>query len=150
MYLLDTDVFSITSPVNGLSAREAEDWRGWVRDNETALYFSVVTILEVRFGLEKASAKGATRKANQLRRWLSAAETIHRSRIVPVTIEIAHTAGEMLHRAIARGMAPSTEDSIVAATAAVMRFKVLSRNARDMEALGADWHDPLGLLPPTP
>jgi toxin FitB len=148
MYVLDTDVLSMTSPISGFSSAKVDAWRLWVRRNEQGLYFSVATILEVRFGIEKCSAKGATKKAERLRRWLTAAETTHRGRIIPATIEIAHKAGELLHRAIAAGMMPSSEDAIVAATADVKGFQVLSRNADHMNALQANWFDPLESIPP--
>jgi toxin FitB len=147
MYVLDTDVFSLTSPTSGLVAPEAEAWRRWVRRNENALYFSVATIMEVRFG-EKSVAKGATEKEARLRLWLAAAETVHRGHILPVTIEIAHRAGELLYRAVAAGMAPSAEDAIIAATASVNGFTVLSRNVRDMKALYANWSNPLEVILP--
>ena len=54
MYLLDTDVLSITNPASGLSEPQAQAWRDWVRRNERVLYFSTVTIMEVRFGVERA------------------------------------------------------------------------------------------------
>jgi predicted nucleic acid-binding protein len=148
MYVLDTDVFSLTSPTSGFVAPEAEAWRRWVRRNEGALYFSVATIMEVRFGIEKSMAKGATKKAARLRLWLNVAETVHRNRIIPVTIEIAHRAGELLYRAVAAGMASSPEDAIIAATADVNGFTVLSRNAGDMKALYANWSNPLKAIPP--
>ncbi len=148
MYILDTDVFSITSPTSGFGAPAAEAWRLWVERNQERLYFSVVTIMEVRFGVEKSAAKGATKKAEHLRKWLAAAETVHRNRIIPVTIEIAHRAGELLYGAVAAGMAPSAEDAIIAATADVKGFTVLSRNAKDMTALKANWSNPLDAPPP--
>jgi PIN domain nuclease of toxin-antitoxin system len=74
----------------------ADAWRLWVERNENGLYLSAVTIFEVRFGIEKCLAKGATKQAERLQRWLTAAETTHRARIIPVTIEIAHKAGELL------------------------------------------------------
>ena len=148
MYVLDTDVFSITSPTSGFSAPEAEAWRLWVKRNQDGMYFSVVTIIEVRFGIEKSGAKGATKKAERLRKWLAAAETVHRNRIIPVTIEIAHKAGELLYGAVVAGIMPSAEDAIIAATADVKGFTVLSRNAKDMAALKANWSNPLDVAPP--
>jgi predicted nucleic acid-binding protein len=136
-------IFADESDVGARRAR-AEAWRRWVRRNEHALYFSVATIMEVRFGIEKFSAKGATKKAARLRLWLAAAETVHRGHILPVTIEIAHRAGELLYRAVAVGMAPSAEDAIIAATASVNG----SRNVRDMKALYANWSNPLKVIPP--
>lgn len=148
MYVLDTDVFSMTNPASGLKTAEVEAWRQWVRRNESGLFFSVVTIMEVRFGIEKSIAKGATKKAERLQRWLTAAETTHRGRIIPVTIEIAHKAGELLYGAVASGAMPSSEDAMVAATAYVRRFRVLSRNGKHMKALQATWFDPIEMPPP--
>ena len=51
MYILDTDVLSIANPASGLSEPQAQAWRDWVRRNEGVLYFSTVTIMEVRFGI---------------------------------------------------------------------------------------------------
>lgn len=145
MYVLDTDVFSVTSPTSGLSGAEADAWRAWVEANQELLCFSVVTIMEVRFGIEKSLAKGATKKAELLQKWLAAAETGHRDRIIPVTIDIAHLAGELLYRATQAGNAPSSEDALIAATAQLRGYCVLSRNAKDMRALQVDWRDPLAL-----
>lgn len=148
MYLLDTDVFSITSPTNGLDAAAAGAWRQWVRENESALFFSAVTVMEVRFGIEKLMAGGATRKAAVLRQWLASAQTLHRNRIIPVSTEIAHKAGELLYGAIASGFNPSSEDAFIAATAHVEGYTLLSRNSKDMGALKATLVNPLEGLPP--
>lgn len=148
MYLVDTDVFSMTNPSSKFTGDAVEAWRSWAQRNENGLYFSVVTIMEISFGIEKCSSAGATRKAEGLRRWLIAAEMIHRDRILPVTVEIARTAGAMLHEAVKAGYAPSSEDAVIAATARVEGFRILSRNGKDMKALGADWLDPLATTPP--
>ncbi len=148
MYVLDTDVFSITSPTSRFAGTKADAWRLWVRHNQDALYFSAVTIMEVRFGIQKALAKGATNKAAQLGRWIAAAETVHRGHIIPVTIEIADRAGKLLYEAVAAGTMPSSEDAIVAATAVVNGFRVLSKNGKHMAALKADWFDPVETIPP--
>lgn len=46
------------------------------------------------------------------------------------------------------GIMPSAEDAIIAATADVKGFTVLSRNAKDMAALKANWSNPLDVAPP--
>ena len=147
MYLLDTDVLSITSPASRFQTDEVDRWRDWVRKNEHGLYFSVTTIMEVRFGVEQCVAKGATKKAELLRKWLAAVETIHHGRIIPITIEIAHKAGEMLYQAVGSGAQPSAEDAQIAATAAVKGYKLLSRNEKHMMAMKADFSNPLTVLP---
>ena len=148
MYVLDTDVLSLTNASTGFGVVEVERWRQWVKENERGLYLSVITLMEVRYGIEKCRAKGATSKAEKLSKWLAAAETLHRGRILSVSIEIAHQAGKLLYRAIASGMAPSSEDALIAATAEVKGFTVLTRNAKDMSALTANWLNPLEALPP--
>ena len=148
MYILDTDVLSISNPASGFSTPQADAWRDWVRRNEGALYLSAVTIMEVRFGVENARAKGASQKAERLGRWLIAAETAHRDRIIPMTSEIAHKAGELLAHAVAAGAAPGSEDALIAASAEVLGFTVLSRNARHMHALTDRWLNPIDGLPP--
>src|ERR1700683_1724052 len=119
MYVLDTDVLSLTNAATGYDAMAVAAWRTWVKNNEHSLFLSVVTLMEVRFGIEKCRAQGATKKAATLSRWLAWAETLHLSAIIPVSVEIAHKAGELLWRAVAAGAAPSSEDALVAATAAV-------------------------------
>jgi toxin FitB len=147
MFILDTDVLSITSPTSGMTGDQASAWRTWVQDNVDLLHFSAITVMEVKFGIVKLAAKGASNKATQLKRWLLAAETVYQPRIVPIGIDIARKAGELLYGAVGRGHSPSTEDAIVAATADVLGYTVLSRNARHMAALSVRWLDPLQSLP---
>jgi predicted nucleic acid-binding protein len=147
VYLLDTDALSLTNAATGYEAEAVVAWRAWVVAHQDALFLSVVSLMEVRFGVEKSFAKGATRKSAALRKWLAAAEAAHRDRVLPVTAEIAHRAGALLWGAVASGVKPSAEDALVAATAAVAGLTVLSRNGRHMTALRAVWIDPLGLPP---
>jgi len=111
------------------------------------LYLSVITIMEIRFGIERLEAKGAVKKADLLRRWLSAAEIVYRSHVIPVAVEIAHRAGELLSQAVTDGARPTTEDALIAATADVKHLRLLSRNGKDMKALRVAWSDPLSSLP---
>jgi len=148
MYVVDTDVLSSTNPGLGVSNAEVETWRRWVRENQHGLYISVVTVMEVRFGIEKCRAKGATAKADRLRKWLVSAETLLGGRIVPVSLEIAHKAGDLLCKAASAGTMPSAEDAIVAATAEVNGFTVLSRNVKHMKAMTDHLINPLAAVPP--
>lgn len=147
MYLLDTDVLSLTSPTSALDTGEVQRWRDWVGSNQEALYFSVITLMEVRFGLEKLQAKGATAKCGRLKKWLLLTETIYRHRTIPVSSEIAHLAGAFLHNAARKGMAPGAEDALIAATAQVADLRLVSRYNKHMAALGVDCLDPLRALP---
>jgi predicted nucleic acid-binding protein len=147
VYLLDTDVLSLTSPRRRLPDETLERWHAFVRDNMGDLHLSAVSLMEVRYGVEAQRARGATRQAAELEKWLLIAETIYAERLLPVSSTVAHRAGSMLARASAAGFAPGAEDALIAATAVEHGLQILSRNRRDMEALGADCLDPLANLP---
>ena len=144
MFLLDTDALSLTNTATGNETEAVMVWRHWVVTNQDALYLSVVTLMEVRFGIEKCLSKGATRKAAALGKWLAAAEAAYRGCILSVTAEMAHRAGALLWSAVASGIAPSSEDALLAATADVRGFAIISGNVRHMAALKARCFDPLG------
>lgn len=147
MFLLDTDALSISGAESGYLGPEVDIWRSWVHGNSDKLFLSSVTIMEIRYGIEKAKAKGATAKAARLGLWLVAFQANYGFRILPVSVAIADKAGEILCKTIHSGFSPGTEDAIIAATSIVHGFRLLSRNGRHMKLLGADWIDPLGPLP---
>ena len=147
MFVVDTDVLSLTSPASKLDTDAVARWRDWVRKNRQDIFLSSITIMEVRFGIEKLRARGAEARASALRHWLLAAETVHAHRIVPVSTEIAHAAGGLLHKAFRNGGKPSSEDALIAATADKLGFRLLSRNAKHMRLFGVDFTDPLSNLP---
>jgi predicted nucleic acid-binding protein len=124
-----------------------EGWRDWVRTNDARLHISAITLMEIRFGVENLRAKGAVAKAAVLSKWLLITETLYRDRIIWISPEIAHKAGEMLSAAANVGMRPGSEDALIAASAAVNGMRLVSRNLRHMKALGAVCLDPLGELP---
>ena len=147
MFVVDTDVLSLTSPASKLDTEAVARWREWVRRNRQDIFLSSITIMEVRFGIENLRARGAEARAMALRQWLLAAETVHAHRVVPVSTEIAHAAGALLHRAFRNGGKPESEDALIAATAASLGFRLLSRNAKHMGLFGVDFIDPLSNLP---
>lgn len=144
-YLLDTDALSFTSPVSRLAGHQADAWRNWVRLNQDSLFISAITIMEIRFGLERLRGKGATRKSADLAKWLLITETIYRERIVWVSPEIAGRAGELLARAERSGVMPGAEDALVAASAELAGCCLMTRNERHMAAFGVEWMNPLRL-----
>lgn len=145
MYLLDTDVLSLTSPLSRLEGEGVENWRNWVAANSASLHFSTITLLEIRFGIEKLLSRGAAQRAEKLQRWIAIIQGVHQSRLMPVSGEIADRAGVLLFKAHSDGHSPSSEDAIVAATAELLKFRLLSRNVKHMRALGVDCLDPLKL-----
>ena len=145
MYLLDTDALSLTSARRRHPDDALERWRDFARSNNDVLHLSVVSLMEVRFGIEIQRMRDATRQAMELEKWLLIAETIYAGRLIPVSTAIAHRAGRMLAQASAAGHSPGAEDALIAATAVERDIRLISRNRRHMQALGVHCMNPLDL-----
>jgi toxin FitB len=145
VFLVDTDAISLTSPESRLDIAPATRWRAWVVANGSKFRFSAVTILEIRYGIERARGRGAVRKAGSLEAWLRDLVVGHADRVVPVSIDIASAAGVALGRAHGAGAGPSIQDAIIAATAMEHGLVLVTRNLAHMRALGADCRDPFDL-----
>lgn len=122
-----------------------EAFAAWVRAKSNRLYLSAITIAEIEAGIARSVRIGATTKAENLRRWLSAIEHFYAGRILPFGIEEGRHAGLMLDRA--RAHDPGFEDIAIAATAAAHGLTVLTANERHFEPLGVPLANPLKQLP---
>lgn len=105
-----------------------------------AAYLSVVTLAEIRFGIERLDP-GARRAA--LDRWLSSelANDFH-DRILPVSDLIADMSGKIRARALDAGRPMDIADTLVAATAQVHGLTLVTRNTRDFEVWGGAVFNP--------
>lgn len=122
MYLVDTDVIS--------EARKREKSNPGVRafferarEEATELYLSVVTIGELRQGVERIRHRGDKAQALRLERWLLQLATAYEDRILPLDEETAHVWGRL--------RVPNPEnplDKQIAATALIHDLVVVSRN----------------------
>jgi toxin FitB len=128
-FLLDTNVISEwTKPrPNGGVVQ-------WLSDaEEDRLFLSVVTIAELRHGVERLPA-GARRA--RLGIWVSEAVPARfEGRVLPIEIEIATAWGRMMARARLRGRVLSIMDGFMAATAQRHDMTLVTRNVADFEAL---------------
>ena len=125
--LVDTSVLAelaAAAPNPGVAA-----WA--LRSGEPAL--SVVTLADLY------RAIGATHDVD-LRAWLDTFAA--RSRILPVTLEIARHAGLLHAELAAQGARPRQADLLVAATAAVHSLTVVTRRPRDFDRCGVPVLDP--------
>jgi toxin FitB len=123
VYLVDTDVLS--------EARKAEKGNAGVRaffatakKNNIDLYVSVITIGELRQGVERIRYRGDAIQANRLEHWLSQVTTEYAERILPLDEEAAHVWGRL--------RVPNEEnplDKQIAATAMTHDLIVVSRNS---------------------
>jgi len=122
-YLLDTNVVSELrkhSPDHNVLA--------WYEDVPgTQLFLSVLTLGEIRMGVERARGKDPA-KAATLENWLTRLQTVYSDRIAYVDAAIADT--------WARLSVPDplpVIDGLLAATASVRKWTLVTRNTADVE-----------------
>lgn len=131
-YLLDTNVLSeLRKPAPAASVE------AWFRAVPSAkLYLSVLVIGEIRQGVERLARRDADRAA-PLDRWLG--DLVHRfdDRIVPITAEVAEVWG----RLCVPDPLP-TVDGLLAATALVRGWTLVTRNTADVHRTGVRLLDP--------
>ncbi len=134
MYLLDTSIISElrrqradTSVVRWFAAVPGD-----------SLYLSVLTLGEIRRGVELARRKDAVRAA-ALDRWI--ADTVRRfgSRILPIDSAVAELWGELN----VPDALPAV-DGLLAATAIAHDYTLVTRNVRDVERSGCKLLNPFG------
>jgi predicted nucleic acid-binding protein len=135
-WLLDTNVVSEwTKP------RPNESVVRWLADlDEDRVYVSVITLAELRDGVERLAAG---RRRTRLDAWLRH-DLVARfeGRILGIDAIAADAWGAMLARARAAGRHIGSMDAGVAGLAQTHRLVVATRNVADFAILGVDTHDP--------
>lgn len=125
-YLLDTDI------VSELRKRDPDyrvlAWYGTVRPAD--LYLSVMTIGEIRRGVERLRRRDPLQAA-RIERWLTGLHVHYRNRIVDIDATIAETWG----RINVPDPLPVV-DGLLAASALVRDWTLVTRNVRDVEHCG--------------
>lgn len=132
-YLLDSNV------VSELRKRERADAgvRQWFTDvDDTELFLSVLTVGEIRRGIESIHRRDRTR-ALSLNRWFRALVTEYEARLLPVDQKVAEEWGRMN----AVRTLPAV-DSLLAATARVHGLTVVTRNTTDVAHTGVPCLNP--------
>lgn len=131
-YLLDTNV------VSELRKRRPDPnviaWYDSVQSHH--LYLSVLTLGEIRMGVEKSRRKDPV-KAGVLEDWLNKMRAHYGDRIVPVDADVAD--------AWARMSAPDPVpviDGLLAATASVRNWTLVTRNTADVARCGVSTLNP--------
>lgn len=108
--------------------------------DEDRAYLSVVTLAELRGGIERLVA-GARR--DRLERWLAEelpARFAHR--IIPIDAPIAELWGRITQRGRAAGRPIGATGGFIAATAGHHALTLVTRNISDFERLGLSLLDP--------
>jgi hypothetical protein len=116
--------------------------------NSEQLHLSVISLMEISYGIAWLRHRQAWRKAALLQAWLDDVTTFHHSRIIMVVADIALRAGQLLAKARAGGVEVSAEDALIAASADVHDMTVVSANARHFVPMGVRCVDPRAGLPP--
>jgi predicted nucleic acid-binding protein len=134
-YLLDTCIVSeLRKPgINpGVSA-----WISSINANEA--FLSVLTIGEIRFGIELHRLRNPAGAGN-LERWLRGLETHYAERILPITAKVADRWGRL---------SPSQPlpavDGIIAATGLEYQLIVVTRNVSDFQRSGVSTLNPFSV-----
>ena len=143
-YLLDTSVVSLLAPDK---PPQAKDFANWLREHESALYVSAITVAEIEQGVRKLYRAGGVERAERLSAWLDGLLQSFDDRILCVDSLVARLAGAMSDAPVASGRHPGLADVLIAATASAHKSLLLTRNARHFTALGIDFVDPLEKLP---
>jgi toxin FitB len=136
MYLLDTNV--VSEARKGARANEGvRRFLAQVRRVQAAVFLSVVTVGELRRGVELIRGRGDVAQAGRLESWLDATLAAYSEAILPIDVEVAQLWGRL--------RAPRPEhalDKFIAATALIHDLAVVSRNACDFAGTGARCIDP--------
>lgn len=127
-FLLDTNV--ISEPMRQRPNEGVIAWLAGV--NEDRVFLSVVTITELRYGIERLATG---RRRGRLDGWLRKELTPRfAGRILPIDLEVADACGRLVAHSESLGRPIEPRDAFIAATAEVHRLALVTRNASDFEA----------------
>ena len=124
-YLVDTNVFS--EPVK---AKPDAKVVAWLREHESELYVSTITIGEIRRGIERL-AEG--KRKTQLRAWLRSLCDCMKGRVLSFNTSTAHVWGQTKARWDKTGIIVPSLDSQIAATAQRHQLTLVTRNTAHFE-----------------
>jgi predicted nucleic acid-binding protein len=136
MYLIDTNVIS--------ELRKGQKANNGVRQffdaavqNNTPLYISVITVGELRRGVDLIFHRGDTLQAERLENWLVTILDDYKGNMLGIDAEIGLLWGRM------RVPNPQNAlDKLIAATALIYDLTVVTRNVKDFEQTGVSLLNP--------
>ena len=136
MYLIDTNVISEARKRSKANKGVRAFFRQMIKE-EASLFISVVTIGELRRGIELIRHRGDKRQANQLEKWLEKLLAEFEDFILNIDEDVAQLWGRL--------RVPHPENALdkqIAATALVYDLTVVSRNLKDFRKTGVRILDP--------
>lgn len=132
-YLLDTNVLSEIKkrrPNEGV-----DEWFSRVHVDD--LYLSAITIGEISRGVSKLRRRQDHRQATIQESWLADLKRQFADRVIPVSVEIAEEWGDL-----DAGRSLPVADALIAATAKVHNWTLITRNTKDFENTGVMLRNP--------
>lgn len=136
MYLIDTDVISELRKGEKANAGVQAFFESASREH-LDLFVSVVTIGELRQGVERIRHRGDTEQAGILEQWLKQISRNYADAILPIDEETAHVWGRL--------RVPNPEnplDKQIAATALIHDLTVVTRNTEHFTPTGVRLKNP--------
>lgn len=130
MYLLDTNVLSEIRKKKNANKGVIAFFKS-VKEQKQSLYISVITIGELRRGVEVIRYRKDTRQANQLEKWLNLILSEYQDNILDIDAETAQLWGKL--------RTPHPEhalDKMIAATGIIHELVVVTRNQKDFKQTG--------------
>lgn len=133
-YLLDTNILSKIR--KGADRATPQVWQWWLGMENEELFLSVLTIGEIRKGIDRLSLRDAARTL-VLERWLDEVKTSYHERLIEVDASIAEHWGRLQ----ALRSLPEV-DALLAATALKDELTLVTRNTTDFKGLGLQLLNP--------
>ncbi len=130
MYLIDTNVISEARKKSKANKGVRGFFKQTIKDG-TRMYISVVTVGELRRGVESIRYRGDVRQANLLEKWLLAIMKEYRDHILDFNQDVAQVWGRL--------RVPHPENALdkqIAATALTYDLTVVTRNHKDFARTG--------------
>ena len=130
MYLVDTNVISEARKKSKANKGVRAFFKQTIED-ETQMFISVVTVGELRRGVELIRYRGDVRQAKQLEKWLEALLTEYQDHILDINQDIAQLWGRL--------RVPHPENALdkqIASTALIYELTVVTRNHKDFVKTG--------------
>ncbi len=136
MYLIDTNVLSEIRKKKKANAGVLAFFKAAIKNNES-LFLSVITIGELRRGIELIRYRGDTKQANLLEKWIRVILNDYSDNILDIDEDVAQLWGKL--------RSPHHEhalDKQIAATAIIHDLVVVTRNEKDFIRTGVNVLNP--------